>query len=384
MVSGALANKPSNGGNAWSRLSWILGFKQLGFDVVFVEQLDSEACVDMDGARVPFEASANLDYFRATVREFGLSECSSLIYQEGKSVYGLSLARLAALARESCLLFNLSGHLTQPEVIDPAPCRVYYDDDPGYTQFWHASGEAASRLKGHHFHFTLGKNIGTPGCSIPAAGIDWRHTRPPVTLQDWPVVEPTVFDRFTTVASWRGAYAPASFAGKTYGLKVHEFRKFLAMPKRTYHPFEIALQIHPGDHRDLAALQSAAWRIVDPLKVAHSPEAFRRYVQTSGAEFSVAQGVYVETHSGWFSDRTVRYLASGRPVLIQDTGLSAHYPIGNGLLTFRGVEEAVEGAQRIVQDYAIHCRAARRVAETCFDASIVIRELLDQVGVELP
>ena len=183
----------------------------------------------------------------------------------------------------------------------------------------------------------------------------------------------------------RGDETPlACFAGKTYGLKVHEFRKFLTVPQQANHVFEIALQIHPDDHKDLTALQSAGWRIVDPLKTAHSPDAFCRYVQTSSAEFSVAQGVYVDTQSGWFSDRTVRYLASGRPALIQDTGLSAHYPIGKGLLTFRNVEEAVEGAQRIVRDYALHCRAARQVAESHFDAVMVIRELLNQVEVGLP
>lgn len=380
IISGALANKPLNGGNAWSRLSWVLGFRRLGFDVVFVEQIDPGVCVDAKGSAVPFETSANLEYFRETMRRFGLADRSSLICDGGRRVYGLPLSRLRDSARESCLLFNLSGHLTQPEILDAAPCRVYYDDDPGYTQFWHASGDSAPRLQHHHFYFTLGRNIGTHGCSIPTGDIPWRHTRPPVTLEDWPAVESPTFDRFTTVASWRGAYAPVTFAGHTYGLKAHEFRKVMALPRATQHPFEIALQIHPGDHKDRNALRTAGWTIVDPCQATHSPEAFRRYVQDSGAEFSVAQGIYVETRSGWFSDRTVRYLASGRPALIQDTGLSGHYPIGEGLLTFRSLEEAAEAAQRIVRDYALHCRAARSIAAAHFDASAVLGELLDQVG----
>lgn len=384
IVSGALANKPFNGGNAWSRLAWVLGFQRIGFDVVFVEQIAPETCVDSRGVNVPFEASLNADYFRATMNQFGLSDRCSLMCTGRDQPYGLSLDRLEALSRQACLLFNLSGHLTQPEVINAAPCRVYYDDDPGYTQFWHASGEAAPRLANHHFYFTLGANIGSPECSIPSTNIPWRHTRPPVPLDHWPTMEPPAFDRFTTVASWRGAYAPITFGGKTYGLKAHEFRKFLTLPLRAGQPFEIALQIHPGDQKDLDALRSAAWHIVDPWKAAHSPEAFRQYVQTSGAEFSVAQGIYVDTLSGWFSDRTVRYLASGRPALVQDTGLANHYPLGEGLLTFRTLDEAVEGTQRIVKDYSLHCRAARKIAESHFDATLIISRLLEQIGVRKP
>jgi len=340
--------------------------------------------VDRYGKTAPFESSVNLGFFQTTMRQFGLSGFSTLICDGGRSLHGLSLPQLVSLARESCLLFNFSGHLSHPEVKEAAPCKVYYDDDPGYTQFWHATGESAPRLEGHDFYFTLGRNIGSRDCLIPTAGIPWQATRPPVTLADWPISNPAVFDRFTTVASWRGAYAPASFAGKTYGLKAHEFRKFIELPRRAGFSFEIALQIHPGDFKDLAALQAAGWQIVDPVKATQSPEAFRRYVQSSGAEFSVAQGVYVDTASGWFSDRTVRYLASGRPALIQNTGLDQHYPTGQGLLTFRTVEEALDGAQRIVRDYPVHARAARHLAETQFDATTVIQELLARVGVRPP
>jgi hypothetical protein len=383
IVSGALANKPSNGGNAWSRLSWVAGLRQQGWHVLFVEEINESNCVDAAGAPAVFEHSANLAFFRSTMKQFGVTSSSALICDGGKKLDGLPLAELARAARQAELLFNVSGHLTLPELKHAPACKVYYDDDPGFTQFWHAAGEGGARLEGHDFYFTLGANIGSPGCAIPAGGIAWRPTRPPVVLAQWPAGAPRAFDRFTTVASWRGAYGPLQHGGKTYGLKAHEFRKFLALPARSGHPCEIALQIYPGDRKDLESLFAHGWRLVDPQQVAGDCEAFRRYVQGSGAEFSAAQGIYVETNSGWFSDRTTRYLASGRPALVQETGFSRHLPTGEGLLSFRTLEEAVEGAQRIVGDYERHCRAARKLAEEFFDTDKVIQTLCDQIGLKL-
>jgi hypothetical protein len=278
------------------------------------------------------------------------------------------------------MLFSISGHLALGELKAAFKHRIYYDDDPGFTQFWDASGNQGVRLDGHDSYFTLGANIGTPACPIPTGGRKWHQTRPPVVLKDWPTVARGTRGGFTTVASWRGAFGGIEFEGKRYGAKAHEFRKFIEIPKRVGHPFEIALQIHRGDQRDIELLTANDWRLVDPGVVAATPEEFRQYVQQSGAEFSVAQGVYVDTNSGWFSDRTVRYLASGKPVLVQDTGFSRHLPVGEGLLTFRTLDEAVDGANKIVHEYAKHCQAARRIAEECFDSDLVIGKLLREVG----
>jgi len=393
IVSGALANKPFNGGNAWTRLSWVLGLQKLGCEVLFVEEIRRENCVDSAGSPCSFAASVNLAYFQTTVAQFGLEGASALISDDGQC-WGVPVLELEARAREAQLLFNISGHLTRPEIKRPVACKVYFDDDPGFTQFWHAAASAGPTapagapalpgLSDHHFWFTIGGNIGAPDCCIPASNPIWRHTRPPVVLDLWPAVPSSSFERFTTVASWRGAYGPVSYGAKTYGLKVHEFRKFLELPRLTGHRFEIALQIHPGDHKDFAALLSHGWLISDPKTAAGSPAAFRQYVQNSSAEFSVAQGIYVETNSGWFSDRTVGYLASGRPALVQDTGFSRNYPVGEGLLAFTTIEQAAEGTDRIVREYQKHCQAARRLAEEHFDSSKVIRRLAQEIGLKLP
>jgi hypothetical protein len=383
LISGALANKPFNGGNAWSRLSWVSGFKQLGFTVYFVEQIGRDACVDSTGAACPFNESVNLAYFKETMAQFGMSHASALIYRDGEEVHGVPMTRLTSLAQEACLLFNISGHLSLPEIKQKPACKLYYDDDPGFTQFWHAAGNLGARLWDHDFYVTIGENIGKAECVIPTGGLTWHHTRPPVVLENWPMVAQGALGRFTTVASWRGAFGPIQHDGKTYGLKVHEFRKFIDVPQRSGYKFEIALQIHPADQKDLNALRAYGWHISDPGEAAGSPDAFRNFIQTSGAEFSVAQGIYVETNSGWFSDRTVRYLASGKPALVQDTGFSSQYPIGRGLLTFRTINEAIEGAKQIARDYPDHCKAARQIAEQYFDARKVIRAMASEIGLKI-
>jgi hypothetical protein len=237
-------------------------------------------------------------------------------------------------------------------------------------------------VEGHVVYFTVGENIGRNGCSIPTGGWSWRAVRQPVVLAQWPVAAAAAADeRFTTVASWRGAYGSVVHLGRTLGVKAHEFRRFVGLPRRTARTFEIALEIHEGDDRDRVAFLEGGWTLVDPRVVAGHPADFQRYVQGSWAEWSAAQGVYVHTNSGWFSDRTVRYLASGRPALVQDTGFSRNYPVGEGLVAFTTVEEAAEGARRIGRDYGAHSRAARAIAEEYFDSNRVLSEFVDAAGV---
>jgi hypothetical protein len=381
IVSGALANKLNNGGAAWTRLSWALGFTGLGFEVVFVEQIRPEVCVDNRGERAAFQDSANLAYFRRLTDEFELSGRAVLICEGGESSYGLKVAELADLAESADLLVNVTGHLTLPAVKGRVRRKVYIDLDPGYTQFWQSSGEPGPRLEGHDFYYTVGANIGRPGCPIPTCGLAWRPIRQPIVLAHWPPCLTGDRNRFTTVASWRGPYGPVTFAGQSYGAKAHEFRKFLELPGRIPQALEIALEIHPADGRDRDALERHGWKIVDPKAVASDPNGFRRYVQGSGAEFSTAQSIYVATSSGWFSDRTVRYLASGKPALVQDTGFGRTLPVGDGLMAFRTLDEAVAGARSIADDYERHSHAARMLAEKFFDSSRVLGQLLEEVDV---
>jgi hypothetical protein len=166
------------------------------------------------------------------------------------------------------------------------------------------------------------------------------------------------------------------------GLKHHQFRRFLALPGKVPGAgFELALDIRPEDSQDLDALRGNGWMLADPRRVASTPRAFNAYVNGSAAEFSVAQGVYAEARSGWFSDRTAAYLAAGRPALVQETGVGDVLPVGEGLLTFSSPEEAVSGVERIVADPASHSRAARRLATEHLDSEVVLGRLLARLGI---
>jgi hypothetical protein len=339
VIAGALASKPGNGGEAWVRLSYALGLRRLGYEVHLVEEAH-------DASQ---EAAA---YARTVAESFGLDFALAGSAEEGGD-----------------LLINISGNVGSRALLRRFRRTAFVDIDPGFTQFWHEQG--IEPIPEHDVYFTIAENIGGSACPIPTCGIDWRPTRPPVVLAEWPRADGG-FDRFTTVATWRCPFGRI----EPYGLKHHEWRKFSGLPRLTGVPFEAALRIDGGDAADRNALDAQGWRLVDPAVVA-DPDGFRNYVRTSGAEFSVAQGIYVETQSGWFSDRSARYLASGRPVLVQDTGFASNLPVGEGLLAFRTLDEAVAGARAIVDDYDRHARTARAVAEAHFDSDKVLGALLE-------
>jgi hypothetical protein len=339
-VAGALASKAGNGGEAWVRLSYALGFRRLGCDVRLIE----EARDATPGA---------LDYARTVADRFGLD-------------YGP-----ADQAEGGDLLVNVSGNVRSRTVRRRFRRTLFVDIDPGFTQLWHERG--IERIPHHDAYATIAASIGSRGCTLPTCGLTWLATRPPVVLDEWPVANGG-FDRFTTVATWRSPFGPI----EPYGLKHHQWRTFVHLPAETRLPFEAALHIESADAADRNALEANGWRLVDPAVVAE-PSSFREYVRASGAEFSVAQGIYVETRSGWFSDRTVRYLASGRPALVQDTGFARTMPAGEGLVAFGTPAEAARGAGAIVADYDRHARAARAIAEEHFDSDRVLGRLLAQV-----
>jgi len=240
----------------------------------------------------------------------------------------------------------------------------------------------ADIFAGHDAYVTVGSSVSRPDCNVPTCDLNWIPTVPPVVLDEWPMIAPQDGGEFTSVVTWRGIFGPIEFQGSTYGLRVHEFRKFIELPQRTQQSFELALDIHPSETADLAALKCNGWQLVEPETVTRTPHDYQKYIQNSKAEFGVAKSLYVKTHGGWISDRTVCYLASGKPVLIQDTGIRELLPIGEGVLLFSNFEEAAGGVERICRDYAAHCQAARRVAEEHFDSDKVLPRLLMNLGID--
>lgn len=348
LVAGALASKPGNGGAAWTRLSWTLGFERVGCEAWLVEQRPRHGRGE--------------DFFHAVARRFGVR---AVLLDDGPLP--------EELPETFDLLVNVSGHLVDPRVRRRARRSAYLDLDPGFTQLW-ADG---ARLEGHDLYLTVGALLGRRDCPVPTGGVDWRPVRQPVLLDEWPVVEQPDPGRLTTVGAWRGPFGPLQHDGAVYGLKVHEFRRIAELPRLVPQRLELALELHEADAADRALLESNGWLLADPAAVAGDPDAFRAYVRGSGGELSVAQGVYVGLRTGWFSDRTTRYLASGLPVLVQDTGFSRTLPVGEGLLAFSTLEEAAAGARALAADHARHARAARALAEEHFDARRVLARVLE-------
>jgi hypothetical protein len=370
IVAGALASKPGNGGEAWVRLTWALGLRRLGCEVLLAEQIADDA------------HPAAVEWFTGVTGRFGLDGAACLVHGGGPATSGLPFDALVAFAERAELLVNLSGHLTLAPVLARVGARLYVDLDPGYTQLWAAAGDPGARLAGHDAFATVGANLGDPACPLPTNGLPWLVLRPPVLLDAWPASRPPADGAFTTVGAWRNPLGTIAHDGRTYGSKAHAFRRLLELPGRVPEArFELALDLHPADAADRRALREHGWALTDPRAVAGTPEAFRAYVRRSLAECSVAQPVYAETASGWFSDRTAHYLASGRPALVQDTGLGASLPLGEGLLTFRTPAQAAAGARAILAEPERHARAARTLAERAFASDIVLGGLLAELGV---
>jgi hypothetical protein len=377
VIAGSLAQKPWHGGHTWVFLQYILGFKRLGWNVLFLDRLEPEMCIDDQGGACNLEDSSNLEYFLQVMRDFDLIDSYALLCASGE-VIGMSRESLLRRIDDAALLLNVMGFIRDEEILGRVRKRVFLDIDPGFGQMWQELG-LCEMFSGHDAYVTIGENIGKDGCTVPTCGVKWIPSRQPVQLDYW---KPSKSHRrsFTTIASWRGTYGPIEFQGHTFGLRVHEFRKLVSLPGSTGEQFDIALDIESADRADKVLLETNNWNLIAPREISSDPWRYRQFIQTSGAEFMVAKNIYVQTRGGWFSDRSSCYLASGKPVLAQDTGLKSLYPIGLGLLTFASLDEAISNVLEISHNYDAHARAARDVAVEYFDSNKVLRSLLDKVA----
>jgi hypothetical protein len=376
LFSGMIAAVPFQGGATWAVLQYLLGFQRLGHAVYFVEPVAEAA---LQPAGVPLAYSVNAAYFCQVMANFGLAETAALLLAGSQHTVGLSYSQLREAASRADVLINISGMLADEALTNRIPLRVYLDLDPAFNQLWHAVEGIDMRFAGHTHFATVGLNLGQPDCAVPLCGLDWITTLQPVVLAHWPVATRIEYAALTTVANWRG-YGSIRHEGVLYGQKVHSLRPLMALPTLTAEQFMLALAIHPGEVHDLAALNHNGWCLLDPAQVARTPERYRRFIQRSKAEFGIAKSGYVAARCGWFSDRSVCYLVSGRPVLAQETGFSRFLPTGAGLFAFATAEDLLAGIEALRHDYTRQARAARTLAEEYFDSDKVLSRLLEQVG----
>jgi len=345
---------------------YLLGLRALGHEVFYIE--DTGECVyDPIENTIAVDPTYGTTYIHNALEPFGLGDRWAFVNYDG-SYHGATAAAVREYAADADLFINLSGgSWFWRDEYARIPHKVFIDSDPAYTQLAIAKGVPwyVEFFQRYDRLFTFGANIGTAASPVPVGGFTWHKTWQPITLEDWrAAVAPT--DRFTTVMTWQ----IESFTD-VIGNKDVEFVKVIDLPSRTPQPFELAIN---GPQK---LLREHGWETVDAMKVSRTPWEYREFIHRSKAEFGVAKHTYVANHTGWFSDRTECYLASGRPALVQDTGWTAHLPSGEGLLAFSNPDEAVAGIERINADYDRHARSAAEIAREHFDASRLLPRLLE-------
>lgn len=379
-VESYMVRYPLGGMMSWV-LQYVVGFHRLGHDVYFVERSEyPNECFDPERGEMSDDCSYGLRAVEAALARFGLKNKCCFVDARGR-YHGLSRRRVEAVLKHTDVFVQMAPRAAWLEEAADAGVRVLIDGDPGFRQIWMDESrdplDPLRRRDGYDFYFTTGRNVGSPESSAPTAGVDWRPVFHPVVVGLFDQVGAPPDGPFTTVMNWR-SYAPVCNEGAAYGQKDVEFAKFLELPRLTSTALEVAVA---GNGVPIDRLRLAGWRLRDAHAVTASFDSFRRYIQTSRGEFSVCKHGYVATRSAWFSDRSSAYLASGRPVVLQETGFSAHLPCGEGLFAVRTPDEAALAIEEVSADYKRHANAARDIALEYLDAPKVLGRLLDEIGV---
>ncbi len=399
VVTGLIAQHPSLGGVAWDYLQFPAGLRRLGHDVYYVED-SGEWPYNLDGGPtgddwVARDPSANVAHLADVMRRAGLDGRWAYRFAIDGRWFGLADAARNEVLRTADLILNVSGTLEYPEEYRGAGRLAYLDSDPIFTQIKLARADDhatfAARVNAHDVFFSFGEAL-TPEWR---GGRAWWPTRQPVLLDEWATAAPPARGCYTTVMSWT-SYQPLHFNGRVYGQKDVEFEHFMDLPARVRPvPLEVAVgglqhaeweadcsaaADAPGDAPLSTAerLRRLGWSVVDPLRHCTTLDSYRHYIWSSRGEWSVAKNGYVRGESGWFSCRSACYLASGRPVVVQDTGFGSVLPVGDGLLAFRTPDDAAAAIVEVERDYDRHARAARDLAHAYFDAQLVLNHLVER------
>jgi hypothetical protein len=360
------------GGVTWCALQYVAAFQRLGFEVFYLEDT-GECNFDPVENAIATDPHYALDYINRHLGLVGLEEAWAYVDYRG-DYHGKSREQVATVCREASLMVNLSGGcwFSRPEY-DAIP-KVFVDTDPGFTQQAIVdAGEGWYRdfFASHDALFTFALNVGRDSCLLPETGFEWHPTIQPVELDFWPVRPPPPDAPFTTILSW----TTDSFPGMGKG-KEQEMLQLISLPERTRERILLAVAGKPP--RELLAKHG--WELVDAVEATIDTESYRAFIQSSRAELGFAKSMYVETRSGWFSDRTQSYLASGRPALVRETGFGDFLPTGEGLLAFEDADDILGGLEGINGAYESQGARAREIAEEHFEGRKVVGRLLETAG----
>jgi hypothetical protein len=381
VVLGLMGRLPF-GGQAWLYLNWLRAFSRLGHEVWYVED-DPSWPYDPERNGLTDDCRHAVRHVRACLAGIGLEDRWAYRLAGTDRCFGLSPRALDDLYRGCDALLNVCGGTDLREEHLAAPLRIYVQTDPVTSELRLAGGDAHTRqaFAAHQLFFTYGENYGAPDCGVPLNGVHYLPVRQPVDLELWPMAYDAGASAFTTIGNYRQSGSDVEYAGQVYRWsKHHEWERFVELPRRVPgRPFELCLKVDRPDDR--ALLESHGWRLRSPLPMSLDVfGAYPEYIRRSRAELTVAKDQNVRLRSGWFSERAACYLASGKPVVTQETGFSPILPTGEGLFAFSTLDEAVEAVEAVDRDYRRHALAARRVAEEWFDAARVGRGLLQRAG----
>jgi hypothetical protein len=376
IVAGLIARYPL-GGMAWHYLQYVLGLAALGHDVHYIED-SGEWPYDAALRQPARRADVNVRYLARLMAQHGLADRWAYRVPDlhGPRWFGMRDARRRDVVASADLLIDVSGTVDRPEAYRAVRRLAYVDTDPVFVQIRLARGEPrlVERMHAYDVHFSFGERVAE---RMPPTGQSWLPTRQPVVTSLWRSDAPPR-PVYTTVMNW-SSYASEMHEGQYYGQKSVELERFLALPQQLPQ-VRLELATGPG-HRErtpVTRLRAYGWRVRDAMRLCPDPERYRRYIQRSKGEWSVAKNGYVTGRAGWFSERSACYLAAGRPVIVQDTGFADDLRRGLGIVPFSTLEEAVEAVRAVEGDYARHAAAAREIAEECFRADIVLRSLIER------
>jgi hypothetical protein len=363
---------PEGGGHLWVYLNWALGFQALGFKVVWLEGVVPST--------PPSEIARLAACLKSHLKPYGLDESLALCGWDGEELPGDTTHDILRLeeAAEADVLVDLGYHFSE-NVVRRFHRSALIDIDPGLLQIWLSQGEI--ELARHDCYFTIGETVGRPGSLFPDAGYDWNYTPPCVALENWPVITAPANSAFTTVSHWNEKGLWIEFGDELYdNNKKQGFLPYLSLPRRTSQRLELALSLVPGaEDDDRRMLEENGWNIQNAYQVAGTPADYRSYIQGSRGEFSCVKPSCVRLQNAWISDRSLCYLASGRPAVVEHTGPSSFLPDAEGLLRFRNFEEAARCLEMASKDHEFHSRSARLLAEEYFDARKVAANLLARI-----
>ncbi len=379
VVLGLMGQYPL-GGMAWQVLHHLLGLRRLGCESFYVENSGAPPYSPRRLSIVE-SASENIRFLRNTFRRFNLSEAWAYYDCLTNRWFGMKESAVRELLEHADVIVNLCGATLPVPDQRRKGCLMYIDTDPGFEQVQLSQGNRASRayIEAHDLHFTYGWNVGEAISRIPSGGIAWRKTHPPVLADLWDAPPGRANATWRTIATYRNKGKDLAIDGENYLWSKHpNFDQVVDLPARTGERLEAAIANMDESVRE--RFVSYGWRLIDPYTVSMSAGSYRRFVLGAKGEFSVEKDCYVRLNSGWFSDRTVCFLAAGRPCMVQDTGFGARVPCGLGLLAWRTVEEAADAHNRVVREYERHARAARAIALEFFEARVLLPPLLDAAG----